>query len=97
MIEFRLTKVIYPKPCELGVIYTVKTKMDKGNSSSRATATTVSNNRVTLLNNHLAKLVAYLTIISTAILIPNTIATILGNSMWTLGPEFLPAYLVPHD
>ena len=55
---------------------------------------TVSNNKLTLLNNRLSKIVAYLTIIGTAILIPNTIATILGNSVWTLGPDFLPAYLV---
>ncbi|MCW4000931.1 MAG: CorA family divalent cation transporter [Candidatus Bathyarchaeota archaeon] len=55
---------------------------------------TVSNNKLTLLNNRLSKIVAYLTIIGTAILIPNTIATVLGNSVWVLGPDFLPAYLV---
>lgn len=54
---------------------------------------TISNNRLTLLNNRLSKIVAYLTIIGTAILIPNTIATMLGNSVWVLGPDFLPAYL----
>jgi magnesium transporter len=54
---------------------------------------TVSNNRLTVLNNRLSKIVAYLTIIGTAILIPNTIATILGNSVWVIGPDFLPAYL----
>ncbi len=54
---------------------------------------TVSNNKLTLLNNRLSKIVAYLTIIGTAILIPNTIATVLSNSVWVLGPDFLPAYL----
>jgi magnesium transporter len=55
---------------------------------------TISNNKLTLLNNRLSKIVAYLTIIGTAILIPNTIATVLGNSVWVIGPDFLPAYLV---
>jgi magnesium transporter len=55
---------------------------------------TVSNNKLTLLNNRLSKIVAYLTIIGTAILIPNTIATVLGNSVWVLGPDFLPGYLL---
>ncbi len=55
---------------------------------------TVSNNKLTLLNNRLSKIVAYLTIIGTAILIPNTIATILGNSVWVLGPDFLPQYIL---
>jgi magnesium transporter len=55
---------------------------------------TISNNKLTLLNNRLSKIVAYLTIIGTAILIPNTIATVLGNSVWVLGPAFLPQYLL---
>lgn len=54
---------------------------------------TISNNRLTIRNNNLSKLVAYLTIVGTAILIPNTIATVLGNSVWTIGPDFLGAYL----
>lgn len=48
---------------------------------------TISNNQLTVFNNRLAKLVAYLTIIGTALLIPNTIATMLGNSVWVYGPE----------
>ncbi|NLF88393.1 magnesium transporter CorA [Candidatus Bathyarchaeota archaeon] len=54
---------------------------------------TISNNKLTMLNNRLSKVVAILTIVGTAILIPNTIATVLGNSVWTIGPEFLPMYL----
>jgi magnesium transporter len=54
---------------------------------------TISNNQLTILNNRLAKLAAYLTIIGTALLIPNTIATILGNAVWVYGPQHLPLYL----
>ena len=54
---------------------------------------TISNNKLTMFNNRLSKIVAYLTIIGTAILIPNTIATVLGNSVWVIGPDFLPVYL----
>jgi len=55
---------------------------------------TISNNQLTILNNRLAKLAAYLAIIGTALLIPNTIATILGNSVWSYGPEHLSLYLL---
>jgi len=55
---------------------------------------TISNNQLTVLNNRFAKLAAYLTIIGTALLIPNTIATILGNSVWVYGPEHLWQYLL---
>jgi magnesium transporter len=54
---------------------------------------TISNNKLTMHNNNLSKVVAYLTILGTAILIPNTIATVLGNSVWVLGPDFLWGYL----
>jgi magnesium transporter len=54
---------------------------------------TISNNQLTVLNNRFAKLAAYLTIVGTALLIPNTIATILGNSVWVYGPENLLLYL----
>ena len=55
---------------------------------------TISNNQLTIFNNRLAKLVAYLTIIGTALLIPNTIGTMLGNSVWVYGPESLGLYLL---
>ncbi len=55
---------------------------------------TISNNQLTVLNNRFAKLAAYLTIVGTALLIPNTIATILGNSVWVYGPDNLFLYLV---
>jgi magnesium transporter len=55
---------------------------------------TVSNNQLTVMNNRFAKLAAYLTILGTALLIPNTIATILGNAVWVYGPEHLWIYLL---
>ncbi len=55
---------------------------------------TISNNRLTVLNNRFAKLVAYLTLVGTALLIPNTIATMLGNSVWVFGPDFLVPYIL---
>lgn len=42
----------------------------------------IYNNQLQLLNNRLALLVAYLTIIGTALLVPNTIATVMSNSMF---------------
>jgi len=55
---------------------------------------TISNNQLTIFNNRLAKLAAYLAIVGTALLIPNTIATVLGNSVWVFGPESLGFYLL---
>jgi magnesium transporter len=55
---------------------------------------TISNNQLSVLNNRFAKLVAYLTLIGTVLLIPNTLATMLGNSVWVIGPNFLGAYAV---
>jgi magnesium transporter len=42
----------------------------------------IYNNQLQILNNRLALLVAYLTIIGTALLVPNTIATVAGNNMF---------------
>ncbi len=55
---------------------------------------TISNNELTKLNNRFALLAAYLAILGTALLIPNTIATMLGNSVWVYGPENLGTYLI---
>jgi magnesium transporter len=54
---------------------------------------TISNNELTKMNNRFAMLAAYLTIVGTALLIPNTIATMLGNSVWVYGPQDLGAYI----
>jgi len=42
----------------------------------------IYNNQLQLLNNRLSLLVSYLTIIGTALLVPNTIATVLSSSMF---------------
>jgi len=47
----------------------------------------IYNNQLQILNNRLAMLVAYLTIIGTALLVPNTIATVMSNPMFVLGPD----------
>ena len=54
---------------------------------------TISNNQLTKLNNRFALLAAYLAIVGTALLIPNTIATMLGNSVWVYGPSDIVPYL----
>jgi len=46
----------------------------------------IYNNQLQILNNRLAMLVAYLTIIGTALLVPNTIATVMGNAMFNFHP-----------
>jgi magnesium transporter len=55
---------------------------------------TIANNQLTILNNRFAQLAAYLAIVGTAVLIPNTIATILGNTVWVYGPQDLWWYLI---
>ncbi|MEM4359017.1 MAG: CorA family divalent cation transporter [Candidatus Bilamarchaeaceae archaeon] len=46
----------------------------------------IYNNQLQILNNRLAILVAYLTIIGTAVLVPNTLATVLSNPAYGMGP-----------
>ncbi len=53
----------------------------------------IYDNQLQILNNKLALLVAYLTVLGTAVLVPNTIATIFGVPFWSFREEFLPAYL----
>lgn len=47
----------------------------------------IYNNQLQILNNKLALLVAYLTVIGTAVLVPNTIATALSNPAFQMGPQ----------
>ncbi|MFA6328400.1 MAG: CorA family divalent cation transporter [Candidatus Micrarchaeia archaeon] len=54
----------------------------------------IYNNQLQILNNRLALLVAYLTIIGTALLVPNTIATVMGNPMFSFRPEDQGWYLL---
>lgn len=47
----------------------------------------IYNNQLQILNNKMALLVAYLTVIGTAVLVPNTIATALSNPAFQMGPQ----------
>jgi len=47
----------------------------------------IYNNQLQVLNNRLALLMTYLTIIGTAVLIPNTLATMLSNPVFVLSPK----------
>lgn len=53
----------------------------------------IYNNQLQNLNNRLALLMSYLTIIGTAVLVPNTLATMLGNAVFDIGPDDLGWYL----
>ena len=44
----------------------------------------IYNNQLQMLNNRMALLMTYLTILGTAVLVPNTLATILGNSTFNM-------------
>ena len=52
----------------------------------------IYNNQLQILNNRLAMVVAYLTIIGTALLVPNTIATMLSDAVFEIGPEDMVLY-----
>ena len=54
----------------------------------------IYNNQLQILNNRLAFVVAYLTIIGTALLVPNTIATVAGNSMFGFTSKDVFPYLL---
>jgi magnesium transporter len=54
----------------------------------------IYNNQLQMLNNRLALVTAYLTILGTAALVPNTIATIMGNTAFALVPSDRLWYIV---
>ncbi|MBP1706536.1 MAG: hypothetical protein H6Q39_260 [Chloroflexi bacterium] len=54
----------------------------------------IYNNQLQLLNNRLAMVMTYLTIVGTAVLVPNTIATVMGNSLFEMGPADLWWYIL---
>ena len=54
----------------------------------------IYNNQLQILNNRLALVMTWLTILGTAVLVPNTIATGLGNAAFNMGPEDRGWYLV---
>jgi magnesium transporter len=47
----------------------------------------IYNNQLQILNNRLALVMTWLTILGTAVLVPNTIATILGNTAFNMGTQ----------
>ena len=47
----------------------------------------IYNNQLQVLNNRMAMVMTYLTILGTAVLVPNTLATIFSSSAFNLGPE----------
>jgi magnesium transporter len=47
----------------------------------------IYNNQLQALNNRLALVMTYLTIVGTAVLVPNTIATIFSSAAFDMGPE----------
>jgi magnesium transporter len=53
----------------------------------------IYNNQLQIFNNRLALMVGYLTIIGTALLVPNTIATVAGNAMFNFTPKDIPGYI----
>jgi magnesium transporter len=54
----------------------------------------IYNNQLQALNNRLALVMTYLTIVGTAVLVPNTLATILGDPVWDIGTQDLWWYLI---
>lgn len=55
---------------------------------------TIYNNQLQSLNNRIALVMTYLTIVGTAVLVPNTLATIMGNSVVDIGPSDLWWYII---
>lgn len=53
----------------------------------------IYNNQLQNLNNRLALIMTYLTILGTAVLVPNTLATMIGNAVFDIGPKDLGWYL----
>jgi magnesium transporter len=47
----------------------------------------IYNNQLQILNNKMAMVTAYLAVIGTAVLVPNTLATILSNPAFNMGPQ----------
>jgi magnesium transporter len=54
---------------------------------------TIYNNQLQAMNNRMALLMTYLTVLGTAVLVPNTLATIFGNSAFNMQPEDIGWYI----
>ncbi|MFH1520421.1 MAG: CorA family divalent cation transporter [Candidatus Micrarchaeota archaeon] len=53
----------------------------------------IYNNQLQILNNKLALLAGYLAVVGTAVLVPNTLATVLSNPAFQLGPADVGWYI----
>jgi magnesium transporter len=53
----------------------------------------IYNNQLQAMNNRMALLMTYLTVLGTAVLVPNTLATIFSNSAFNLGPQDIVWYV----
>lgn len=53
----------------------------------------IYNNQLQVLNNRMALIMTYLTVLGTAVLVPNTLATIFGNPAFAMGPKDLGWYV----
>ncbi len=53
----------------------------------------IYNNQLQILNNRITLLAGYLAIVGAAVMVPNTIGTVLGVSMFSFGPQDVPWYL----
>lgn len=47
----------------------------------------IYNNQLQILNNRLSFVMVWLTILGTAVLVPNTLATVMSNSAYAMGPD----------
>lgn len=63
-------------------------------SSGLEVLQTIYNNQLQAVNNKMALLMTYLTVLGTAVLVPNTLATVLGNSAFEMGPKDTGWYLI---
>lgn len=55
---------------------------------------TIYNNQLQTINNRLSTVITYLTVIGTAVLVPNTLGTLMSNSVFDIGPEDLWWWLI---
>jgi len=53
----------------------------------------IYNNQLQVLNNRLTLIITYLTVLGTAVLVPNTLATIFSNSAFDMGPQDIGWYV----
>jgi magnesium transporter len=53
----------------------------------------IYNNQLQIFNNRLTLIMIYLTVLGTAVLVPNTLATVFGNSAFAMGPKDIGWYV----